>query len=177
MISDVREAKQRDIKEALKQLDSLTKMTGLPIYPEPKTGNPLWSDVRELDLRYQIPVKRIYKFFEKMTEGKVMATKCPKCGQVFFPPQDDCPSCRISNLDWVEIQGEGEVITYTVISVKPPSFSHYSDYVVGIASFKGTSVTAWIDGPKDKLRVGAKVRLEVERREEEGYITYKLVLV
>ncbi|MEM3244661.1 MAG: 3-hydroxybutyryl-CoA epimerase, partial [Metallosphaera sp.] len=65
MISDVREAKQREIKEALKQLDSLTKMTGLPIYPEPKTGNPLWSDVRELDLRYQIPVKRIYKFFEK----------------------------------------------------------------------------------------------------------------
>lgn len=70
MISDVRDAKQKEIAEVLKQLDMLTKMTGLPIYPEPKTGNPLWSDVRELDLRYQIPVKKISKFFDELKKGR-----------------------------------------------------------------------------------------------------------
>ncbi|MCH1771156.1 MULTISPECIES: Zn-ribbon domain-containing OB-fold protein [Metallosphaera] len=177
MISDVRDAKQKEIAEVLKQLDMLTKMTGLPIYPEPKTGNPLWSDVRELDLRYQIPVKRISKFFDELKKGKVLATRCSKCGTVYFPPQDDCPKCRTSNLEWKEIQGEGEILTYTVISVKPPSFAHYPDYVVGIARFGDVNVTAWVDGPREKIKVGSRVKLDVSKREPEGYITYRLILV
>ncbi|QKR00225.1 Zn-ribbon domain-containing OB-fold protein [Metallosphaera tengchongensis] len=177
MIEDVREAKQRDIREALRQLDAITKMTGLPIYPEPKTGNLLWADVRELDLRYQIPVKKISKFFEGLRNGKILATKCGKCGSVYFPPQNDCPKCKVTDLEWMEIVGEGEIVTYTVISVKPPSFAHYPDYVVGIAKFKETNVTAWIDGPREKIKVGGKVRLEIVKREPEGYLTYKLVPV
>jgi len=177
MISEVRESKQKEIQILLKQLDGLVQIKGLPIFPEPKTGNPLWADVRELDLRYQIPVKKVTRFFDELGKGKITATKCVKCNTIYFPPQDDCPKCRVSGLEWVELPVEGELITYTIISVKPPSFSHYPDYVVGIADLGEVNVTAWVQGPKEKLKVGAKVRLEVVKREPEGYLTYSLRLL
>ena len=97
------------LNERDKEISHIIKSTGLPIVSEQKTNNPLWIDVREIDLRYQIPVKKVSKFFEGLKQGKVLATKCPKCGEIYFPPQDDCPKCRISNLDWVEMSKEGEI--------------------------------------------------------------------
>lgn len=64
-----------------------------------------------------------------------------------------------------------------MISVKPPSFAHYPDYVVGIARFGDVNVTAWVDGPREKIKVGSRVKLDVSKREPEGYITYRLILV
>lgn len=177
MISDVREAKQKEVRELLKQLDGLVQVRGLPVFPEPKTGNPLWADVRELDLRYQIPVGKVVKFFDGLSKGEILATRCDKCNTVYFPPQDDCPKCKVSGLRWVKLPREGELLTFTVVSVKPPSFAHYPDYVVGIAKMGEVNVTAWVEGPKEKLKVGSKVKLEVTKREPEGYITYTLRLI
>ena len=164
------------LNERDKEISHIIKSTGLPIVSEQKTNNPLWIDVRDIDLRYQIPVKKVSKFFEGLKQGKVLATKCPKCGEIYFPPQDDCPKCRISNLDWVEMPKEGEIIAYTIINVKPPSFSHYQDYIVGIARMSNNiNVLAWVMAKE--VKVGMKVRLEVVKREPEGYLTYALIPV
>ena len=32
-------------------------------------------------------------FITYLEQGKVMATRCPKCGVSYFPPKADCPSC------------------------------------------------------------------------------------
>ncbi|EZQ06699.1 3-hydroxybutyryl-CoA epimerase [Candidatus Acidianus copahuensis] len=144
-----------------------------PIIYDQKSGNALWIDLRQLNLRYQIPVGKIGKFFEGLKQDKVLATKCPKCEEIYFPPQDDCPKCKISGLEWIEMPEEGELLSYSVINVKPPSFSHYPDYVVGIAKMKnGVNVLAWIKS-KD-LKIGMKVKLKVVKREPEGYLTYEL---
>ncbi|BDC18816.1 3-hydroxybutyryl-CoA epimerase [Acidianus sp. HS-5] len=170
----VRDNLQKQINESIKQLDFLVKQTKLPIIQD-KSGNPLWIDVRELDLRYQMPIKKVQKFFNGLKEGKILTTRCQKCGTIYFPPQDDCPQCKLSGLEWIELPREGKLITYTKIYVKPPSFSHYQDYVVGIAKLdNGINITAWVVGNLEKLNVGADVKLEVEEREPEGYITYYL---
>jgi uncharacterized OB-fold protein len=78
-----------------------------------------------------------------------------------------------------ELPKEGELVTYTTIYVKPYSFGHYPDYTIGIARLtNGVQVLAWVreQDPK-KLRVGMKVRLEVVRRQPEGYLTYEIVPV
>ncbi|BFH73099.1 Zn-ribbon domain-containing OB-fold protein [Sulfurisphaera javensis] len=172
MINDIRERLQQQISQLIIALDGIVKTTGMPIITD-KSGNPLWVDVREITLRYQIPVKKIQKFFEGLKEGKVLATKCPKCNTIYFPPQDDCPKCKMSNLEWVEMPNEGELVAYTIINVKPPSFSHYSDYIIGIAKMaNGVNITAWVNSKE--VKIGMKVRLKVIRREPEGYITYEL---
>ncbi|ACP56361.1 Zn-ribbon domain-containing OB-fold protein [Saccharolobus islandicus] len=175
-LNEIRDKMQKEISQSLLMLDNVIKTTKLPIVNEQKTNNPLWIDVREIDLRYQIPVKRIFKFFEGLREGKILATKCPKCGSIYFPPQDDCPKCKISNLEWIEMPKEGEIVAYTVVNVKPPSFSHYQDYIVGIARMSnGVNVLGWVRAKE--VRVGMKVKLEVIERKPEGYLTYELVPV
>ena len=82
-----------------------------------------------------------------------------------------------SDVEWIPLSGEGELLTFTVAYVKPASFSHYRDYAIGIAQMKeGVRVLAWldIDDPK-KVKPYMKVKLEVVKREPEGFLTYKLV--
>lgn len=163
-------------RQMLSQLNNIIKNTGLPLGPDEKGQYTLWYDVREVRFRYSISVERIKKFFEGLREGKIYATKCPRCSTIYFPPQADCTKCRISNLDWVEVSGEGELLTYTVINVKPLSFMHYNDYVVAIARMReGFNVLAWMREDPRKLRVGMKVKLIVTKREPEGYLTYEFV--
>ncbi len=149
---------------------------GFPIIPDEKTGELQWVDLRELRLRYLISVENIKPFFEALKEGKFVTTKCKKCGRLFFPPQKDCPSCRISDMDWVEISREGVLETLTVLFVKPPSFNHYDPYTVAIAKLDdGPRVTAWLKGDPRQVRPGMKVRLEISRRDKENYLMYELV--
>lgn len=175
---------QREEADAfLKQMEqfanSMKESIGVPIVFDPKTQVALWYDQRMLPLRFIISVERIRKFFEGLAEGKVLATRCKKTGKIYFPPQVDCPDAPDSEVEWVELPREGELVTYTIIYVKPYSFGHYKDYTVGIARLtNGVQVLAWVreTDPK-KLRVGMKVRLEVVKREPEGYLTYELVPV
>jgi len=158
-----------------KAKDSIKKL-GLPIVEEERSHLPLYVSLREFPLRYQLGVSRIQKFFEGLKEGKIYATQCNICGNKFFPPRADCPKCLTSNINWIPLDPEGELLTYTVVSVKPSSFAHYKDYVVGIAQLKdGVKVLAWIniDDPR-KIKPNMKVYLSTTRREPEGYITYEL---
>ncbi len=163
-----------DETEKLKEsAEESKKKLGSPIVVDQKTSSSLWFDQRELDVRYLISVERIKKFYEGISEGKVMATKCSKCGEIYFPPQSYCNKCGSDSIEWIELSGSGELLTYTVINVKPQSFSHYPDYAVGIARMpQGVNVLAWIDGDIKGIKVGMKVKLEVKKREPEGYLTY-----
>lgn len=52
-------------------------------------------------------------FFDGMKEGKLRASKCPKCGRVFVPPRMVCEICMVKNEDWVELPLEGTVVSFT----------------------------------------------------------------
>ncbi|MEM1515575.1 MAG: Zn-ribbon domain-containing OB-fold protein [Candidatus Bathyarchaeia archaeon] len=149
----------------------------LPIIEEERTKNPMYVSMRELPLRFQFGIAKVQKFFEGLRDGKIYMTRCKGCGEKYFPPQADCSKCQSSDMEWVELSGEGELITFTTIYVKPSSFAHYKDYSVGIVEMKeGVRVLAWldVDDPK-KVKPRMKVRLVTVKREPEGYIIYHLV--
>ena len=165
-MSDLGEIAKKSIKEK-----------GLPLVEETKTRLPLYISIRELPLRFQFGTAKIQKFFEGLKEGKIYMTQCKKCGEKFFPPQADCPKCIESNMDWIPLSGEGELLTCTMIIVKPSTYAHYDNYVVAIAQMKeGVKVLAWlkIDDPK-KIKPKMEVRLTTVRREPEGFIAYEFV--
>jgi len=169
--------------EGIKKLEEFAKenkkILGFPIIPDQKLGTALWVSNREIRIKYIISVEKIKKFFEGLFEGKIYATKCLSCNELYFPPQTECGKCRIENVEWVELSGEGELITFTKIFVKPYSFSHYEDYIIGIAKLKeGINVTAWIE-EKDiqKIKIGSKVRLKVTKRLPEEYLTYVITII
>lgn len=150
---------------------------GLPLIEEAKTKLPLYVSVRELPLRFQFGTAKIQKFFEGLKAGKIYMTQCEKCGEKFFPPQADCPKCLESQMKWVDVGGEGELLTCTMIVIKPSTYSHYDNYVVGIAEMEeGVRVLAWlrIDDP-GKIKPRMKVQLKTVKREPEGFLTYEFV--
>ena len=168
---------EKEFKKLHEFVENVKKTTGLPIIPDVKSGAALWYDQREITVRYVISVDKIRKFYEGLMDNKLYATKCKSCNRLYFPPQVYCPKCINGNIEWVELSREGELLTYTIIYVKPASFTHYHDYAVGVARLKeGINITAWIrENDPRKLRVGMKVKIEIVRREPEGYLTYEIV--
>ncbi|MEM4911559.1 MAG: Zn-ribbon domain-containing OB-fold protein, partial [Metallosphaera sp.] len=103
-------------------------------------------------------------------------TKCDKCGKIYFPPQRDCSECMNSNLKYVELSNEGELLTYTIINVKPSSFSHYPDYIVGVVRLKeGVNILGWVNVNPKEIKVGMKLKIIITRREPEGYYIYEFI--
>jgi hypothetical protein len=150
---------------------------GLPVIVDQKSGATQWLDLRELSVRYVISIENVKPFFEGLREGKLLTTKCKRCGRLFFPPQRDCPGCRVSDMEWVELSKEATLETLTVIFVKPPSVSEYEPYTVAIAKLaEGPRITAWLRGDPRKAKPGMRVKLEVSKRKE-GYYMYELVPV
>ncbi len=51
-----------------------------------------------------------------LLEGKIKGTKCPKCGDVFFPPRVNCWNldCKLVKTEWIDLPQKGKVHTYTV---------------------------------------------------------------
>jgi len=129
---------------------------------------------RPLHITYNIPISKTLKFWEGLKEGKIYATKCKKCGKLYFPPVANCAACYSSEMEWIELSGEGEIETFTHVIVKPASFSSEPPYTVAIAKLKeGVRVLAWLVGVKKKdVKVGLKVKLSAKTTSE-GRLTYE----
>lgn len=135
---------------------------------------PTLKSARTLHITYNIPISKTLKFWEGLKEGKVYATKCKHCGMLHFPPVADCGNCLSSDMEWIELDGAGEIETFTHIVVRPTSFSENPPYTVAIAKLKeGVRALAWLVGVKKKdVRVGMKVKLAAKVTSE-GRLTYE----
>lgn len=131
---------------------------------------------REIKIVQEIPISKTLPFWEGLKQGKVLATKCTKCGKIYFPPNADCSDCLVSNLEWVELSKEAEVETFTHVVVRPTSFQQNKPYTVAIGRLKeGVRVLAWLTGFKlSEIKVGMKVKL-VAKVAPEGNPTYEFV--
>ena len=134
------------------------------------------KSARTLHITYNLPISRTSKFWRGLKEGKIYATECRKCGKLHFPPVADCGVCGSSNLKWTELDGEGEIETFTQIVVKPASFSKEADYIVAIARLReGVRALAWLVGvEREDVQVGMRVRL-VAKITSDGRVSYQFI--
>jgi uncharacterized OB-fold protein len=79
-------------------------------------------------------------FVDYLEKGKVMATRCRRCGSNYFPPRMDCPKCVGSDVEWFEIKGNGKLVTYTMVNYGPTGFEEDAPYTLAIADFDGVRV-------------------------------------
>ena len=54
------------------------------------------------------------KFLNGLKEGKLIASKCTKCGISYLPARAFCEECLSEITEYFEIDGKGEVDTFTV---------------------------------------------------------------
>jgi uncharacterized OB-fold protein len=78
---------------------------------------------------------KVADFITQLEAGKVMATRCRKCGGSYFPPKADCPKCLSSDVEWFEITGNGKLNSYTVVNYGPTGFEADAPYILALAEF------------------------------------------
>jgi uncharacterized OB-fold protein len=129
---------------------------------------------REIKIVQDMPISKTLQFWEGLKQGKVLATRCTKCGKLYFPPVADCPDCLSSEMGWVELSSEAEIETFTHVVIRPTSFQQYKPYTVAIGRLKeGVRVLAWLTGFKlSEIKVGMKVKL-IAKTSPEGNPTYE----
>jgi len=95
-------------------------------------------------------------FITHLEAGKVMATRCKKCGISYFPPKADCPSCLSSDVEWFEIKEKGKLLTYTKVNYGPTGFETDTPYILALGQFDGVQILARLsrDIEEKDIKVG-----------------------
>ena len=99
-------------------------------------------------------------FVTYLDEGKVMATKCRACGEVYFPPRMQCTSCFSTDIEWFDV-GEGKLATYTVVKYGPLGFEDDTPYTLALTEFpSGVKVFGRLDKAiaEDDIKIGMALK-------------------
>ncbi|MFW9830383.1 MAG: Zn-ribbon domain-containing OB-fold protein [Candidatus Thorarchaeota archaeon] len=77
--------------------------------------NELFVQHLHYDQLYTIRYGDLSPYAKGLIEGKLMGTRCPKCGDKFFPARVHCWNldCKTEPTEWIELKPEGRVHTYT----------------------------------------------------------------
>lgn len=54
------------------------------------------------------------RFMEGLSERRILATSCDRCGRVFVPPQPFCETCFEDTSNWQEVPSRGRLHAYTI---------------------------------------------------------------
>ena len=113
-----------------------------------------------------------------LNEGKIMGTKCKKCGALSLPPRPLCVSCYGSQMEWVQFKGEGKLAAFTDILIATPymakeGFGRNNPYVVGVVELdegvKAVTRIVGIDAKKpEQIKIGTPLKADFLTKEEAG---------
>lgn len=103
------------------------------------------------------------KFILSANKGKILASKCLKCGHAMLETVYFCDKCFGSKFESVEFEGIGKIVTYTIQAVVPEGFEDTESYawvVFGVdnAPFRASGFLPGVKSSKD-LAIGEKVKV------------------
>ena len=102
---------------------------------------------------------------------RLLASRCRRCGETFFPRRQLCCACFSRDLEPTEIGPGGTLYTYTYVRV--PMFNRKGSgegepgYGVGQVDLpEGPRVQAVLSGAFEDFRIGMEMELELEALRE-----------
>ena len=106
----------------------------------------------------------IENFYRFCSQHKFMAVRCTNCKALVWPPRNICPKCMADKFDWVQLQGKGKLLTYTIIHFPPTQFEALAPYAVGIVKLaEGPQVPGMIRNTKlEELKIGMDLQAGFE---------------
>lgn len=97
---------------------------------------------------------------------------CSACRGAVFPPRTICPHCGSVDLSWRRAAGDGTVYSATMIS--PRDQEPYCVALVDVAEGY-RMMTNVVGTPSDDVRIGASVRVRIERRDDQDLPLFEVV--
>ena len=131
---------------------------------------------RPITYTHKVPILKTRQFWQKLEKGEIYATKCRKCGKLYYPPQGDCAHCLSSNVEWVKLSKQATLETYTHALQRPAGFNQYEPYIIAIARTRdGVHVMGWLEDAKlEDIKIDMKLEISI-RKLTDGFpvITFK----
>lgn len=114
---------------------------------------------------------RFWREFD--TRYRLLATRCPQCDMVYFPPRLVCRKCRrstVGKLEKVPLPPKGNVLSFTVVHQGQKGFDPQVPYVMAIVEFEGgvTTIGQIVDCDPEDVFIGMEVKPVFRRVREEG---------
>lgn len=79
------------------------------------------------------------RFLEELKNGKIIATKCDKCGRVMVPPRMFCEQCFKPIDGWTYVKDTGTINTYSVSYIAGDASRIKEPILVAIIELDGAS--------------------------------------
>lgn len=97
--------------------------------------------------------------------ARLLADRCRKCGETFFPKRVFCAACTSDDMEDVVLSSTGTVQTFTVVRQQLPGSAMTPPYaIVNIAVDRGPTVQTVTPGDHLKgLAIGGRVELIIEK--------------
>ncbi len=107
----------------------------------------------------------------KKSKYTLIGTKCVACRSNFFPPKTLCPTCRSKGkLEEFQFSGNGEILSYTIITAAPEGFESYAPYAVGLIKLdEGATISGQLSGDISKVDIGKRVKSVFRKMYEDGH--------
>ena len=109
-------------------------------------------------------------FDQFLHEEKLMGSRCKGCSVTYTPPRSICIKCHDSDMEWVEMKGEGKLAAFTCITIGPPfmiaeGYNRKNPYCTGVVELEeGVRVDARIEGVDTKNPESIKVGMPMQVR-------------
>jgi uncharacterized protein len=106
------------------------------------------------------PTALTQPFWDACRDHRLTVPRCSACGAYVFIPQSFCPVCLSTDLAWVESNGRGTIVTFTVVG-RPQTPAFEAPYVVAVVRLDEgyEMLTNVVDVDPDDVTIGAAVRV------------------
>ncbi len=123
----------------------------------------------------------VKKWYDALEEGRIMGMKCKRCGAYEFPPVPVCNSCSGTDLEWVEMKGEGEMVSFSATTLVDPVFAEYGPTLNAVVQLvEGPTFISWLVGSsigqENEIyrKLPALVKMEIHKREKYKYPVFRI---
>ncbi|MHA1489188.1 MAG: Zn-ribbon domain-containing OB-fold protein [Promethearchaeota archaeon] len=113
------------------------------------------------------------KFYDGLEQKKIVANKCPKCGDVFVPPRKICGKCNETiplDKNWVNLTDTGTLTNYTITPYKineRGTRKVKKDQIIGMVQIDGSNTTIiykLLNIEPAEIKTGMKVKIEWQEK-------------
>jgi uncharacterized OB-fold protein len=109
-----------------------------------------------------VPFTKVTDFAQYLKDGRIMGSKCKKCGATSFPPRADCEACMSGDFEFFEMSGKATLHTYTKIVAAPTGFEELSPYIVGVVDLDEVGrALAWFGETikEEEINIGMELQM------------------
>ncbi|MGI9301669.1 MAG: Zn-ribbon domain-containing OB-fold protein [Gammaproteobacteria bacterium] len=113
----------------------------------------------DLHLQYRHMLGELAPYFYGLERGEAVASRCPVCNKVWFPPRLVCARDRVET-EWTELSGSGTVISVTTGHGLLPLAAVGEQHTFALIALDGADNAAFgrivsraLVGPGDRVRI------------------------